>query len=96
MSKKIGVSLNLNLSNIDKSALFQGQKGTYLNLSTFINLDEKDQYDNNGFVVQDLGKERREEKGPIIGNVRVFWTDEASSSQPQAADDGFADDDLPF
>ena len=62
--------LKIDVSKIDESALFKGAKGTYLDLSLLDNRDGTDEWGNDGFIVQDIGKERREagEKGPIIGN----------------------------
>ena len=62
--------LKINVKLIDKSAMFEGAKGTYLDLTLMDNRDGPDQYGNDGFIVQDIGKERREagQKGPIIGN----------------------------
>ena len=39
-----------------------------------------DQYENNGFISQSQTKEEREakEKTPILGNVKVFYTDSSS------------------
>jgi len=68
--KKVGLGLNIDVDKIDKSKLFKGAKGTYLELVTFVNLDETDQYDSNGLVKQNA------EKGvdmPILGNVKIFW-----------------------
>lgn len=63
-------SLSINTSKIDKDALYQGKTGKFLNLTLMENRDGPDQYGNDGFIVQDIGKERRQkgEKGPIIGN----------------------------
>ena len=62
--------LKIDVSKIDKSALFKGEKGTYCDLTLMDNRDGQDQWGNDGFIVQDIGKVRREagEKGPIIGN----------------------------
>ncbi len=46
----VGISLNIDVSKIDKTKLVKGEKGTYLNATAFVNLDEKDQYDNNGMI----------------------------------------------
>lgn len=76
---KLGISVKIDVSKIEKSRLYKGQKGTYLDLTTFINTDELDQYENNGFISQTMTKEEREtgvEKTPILGNVKVFYTDE--------------------
>ena len=66
------IAAKLNVSKIDKSALFKGEKGVYLDLALFDNKNGQDDHGNDGFVVQSLSKERREagEKGPIIGNWR--------------------------
>jgi len=107
---KIGISVKIDVTKIDKSRLFRGEKGTYLDLTTFIDLDQKDQYDNNGFIAQSVSKEERDKniQTPILGNVKVFFND-SQSQQPQQqqqasqsfqepapqVDDGF-DDDIPF
>jgi hypothetical protein len=48
----------------------QGAKGLYCDLTLMENRDGRDKYDNDGFAIHDLGKQRREagEKGPILGN----------------------------
>ena len=105
---KIGISIKLDVSKIDKARLFKGEKGTYLDLTSFIDLDQKDQYENNGFIAQSVSKEEREAnvQTPILGNVKVFYSDNAQQSTPAqqsapvqtsspAGDDGF-EDSLPF
>ena len=96
---KIGVSLSIDVTKLDKSAFYSGKKGTYVSLTTFIDLDNKDEYDNNGFVTQELGKDRKNEKGRILGNCRVFWSDTEDKkpekvAQPEPALD--FEDDIPF
>ena len=63
-------TVKINVTKIDKSALFEGKNGKYLDLVLFDNKGGVDQYGNHGFVTQDIGKQRREagERGPIIGN----------------------------
>ena len=75
------IKAKINVTKIDKTAMFTGAKGTYLDITLIENKDGRDQYDNDGFVVQELPKARREagEKGPIIGNYRLL---ERSRSQP--------------
>jgi len=75
---KIGVELRIDVSKIDKARLYKGAKGTYLTMTSFIDLDEKDQYDNNGMITHK--KEEGEDRAPILGNAKIFWSD---SSQPQ-------------
>ena len=101
MSKKLGVSLNIDVTKIDKTAIYDGQKGKYLRMTVFIDPNEADQYGNHGRIDQDLGQERRNagEKGAILGNAKVFWQGESQgqTAQRQAPpeNDDF-DDDIPF
>jgi hypothetical protein len=62
--------LKIDVTKIEKALLFTGAKGTYMDLTLMDNRDGTDQYGNDGFIVQDVGKEKREAgiKGPIIGN----------------------------
>ena len=105
---KIGVRLNINCSAIDKARLFPGQKGKYLNATVFIDMDEQDQYGNNGMITQDVSKEERDQdiRGPILGNCQVFYRDNPQSikqarqpaqapQQPGGFDD-FDDQEIPF
>jgi len=102
---KLGLSIKLNVSKIDKSRLFKGEKGTYLDLTTFIDLEELDQYGNNGFISQSVNKEERDAKvqTPILGNVKVFFNDANPRQQhqntpqpPQQAPAKDFDDAIPF
>tara|TARA_R110002153_G_scaffold178055_3_gene331190 strand:- start:504 stop:833 length:330 start_codon:yes stop_codon:yes gene_type:complete len=74
---KARVNIRVDVTKIDKSRLYVGAKGTYLNLTTMIDLDNKDQYDNNGFISEETSKEERESglQLPILGNCKVSWTD---------------------
>jgi hypothetical protein len=87
---KFGVSIKLDVTKIDKSRLFTGEKGTYLDLTTFIEVDEKDQYGNSGFVTQEQTKEEKDAgvKLPILGNSKVFWKGESNQQRKQGYDDG--------
>lgn len=80
---KLGVSIRVDVSKIDKSRLYKGEKGTYLDLTTFIDTDQKDKYDNNGFISQSVTKDERAAnvQTPILGNVKVFYQD-GQQSQP--------------
>lgn len=82
---KIGVKIKLDVTKIEKARLFVGKKGTYLDATVFIDIDEKDQYDNNGMITQDVKKEEKDAgvKGPILGNVQVFWRDGQEAVQQQ-------------
>ncbi len=73
---KVGISIKIDVTKIDKSRLFKGEKGTYLDLTTFVELDEQDKFGNNGFIAQSQTKEEREAKvkpPEILGNCKVFY-----------------------
>ena len=107
---KVGVSLKINVSMIEKARLFVGAKGKYLDATVFIDLTELDQYGNSGMITQDVSKEEKAAggKGPILGNCKVFWSDgtgqpaplqqqaqpQQAQQQPPAAMDDL--DDIPF
>lgn len=98
---KLGISVKLDVTKIDKSRIFEGKKGKYLDLTTFVDLDNLDEYGNNGFISQSVSKDEQSSgvKTPILGNVKVFW--QGDSNQPSnaggsaASNDGF-DDSIPF
>jgi hypothetical protein len=100
----VGISIRINVEKIDKSRLYKGAKGTYLDLTTFVDLDTKDQYDNNGFIKQSTSKEERDAgvKTEILGNVKVFSNDGQASKGnsgkvKQVLDQSnMLDDDIPF
>jgi hypothetical protein len=72
---KIGVEVKIDVKKIEKARLYAGAKGTYLTMTTFIDLDEKDQYENNGFISHKKNKDEQNNT-PILGNVKVFWSDQ--------------------
>ena len=78
---KIGVNIKIDVKLLDKARFYIGEKGTYANLITFIEIDEKDEYGNNGFVTQEKNKDE-DVKMPILGNAKVFWS-EQGQSQPR-------------
>ena len=87
---KIGVSLKINVSDIDKARLFTGKKGHYLDATVFIDINQLDQYGNSGMITQDVSKDEKAQgvKGNILGNCKVFWNSEgqqqqATQQQPQ-------------
>jgi hypothetical protein len=104
---KIGINISIDVTKIDKSRLFKGKKGTYMDLTTFIDTDNPDQYEQHGFISQATTKEEREAGvlTPILGNCKVFFNSaEESPPQPNAEqgtpfDDAIPSDeieDLPF
>lgn len=102
---KIGVALKIDVSKIDKARLFKGQKGTYLDATAFIDLDQLDEYGNSGMITQDVSKDERAQgvKGNILGNSKVFFKDNGQpqsgyqqpQGQAQPSGDGL-DDQIPF
>jgi len=82
---KIGVSVSIDVTKIDKDRLFKGQKGVYLDLTTFIDTESVDKYDNHGFISQSTTKEEREQgiRAPILGNCKVFFKSEGDRQYDQ-------------
>ena len=82
---KIGVSLKIDVSKIDKARLFKGQKGVYLDATVFIDTAQLDQWGNSGMITQDVKKEEKDQgiKGAILGNCKVFWNDAGQQPQQQ-------------
>ena len=78
---KIGVEIKIDVTKIDKARLYRGEKGTYLTMTAFIDPDNKDQYDNNGMVTHK--KYEGEDRAPILGNTKVFWSDNNQAPQNQ-------------
>ena len=104
MGRKIGIELNIDVTKIDKAHIYEGKKGKYLKLTTFVDIDEKDQYENNGMVVQKVDKESQDKgiKGNILGNTRLFWMQgldtqpQAPAPKPDFSMGGDPSDDTPF
>ena len=103
---KVGITMSINVSKIDKSKLFAGKQGKYLDAQVFVDIAGADEYGNSGMITQAVSKEEREQgvKGAILGNVKVFWREpsqqapQANGNQYQQATpvvDDFSDD-LPF
>lgn len=78
------LSVKLNLSKIDKSKLFKGEKGVYLD-AAIIMRDEVDQYGNCGMIIQSVLKEEREKgiKGVILGNVSYIQKQDSKPSKAE-------------
>lgn len=85
MSQPIRVKIDV--SKIDKSQLFKGVKGTYLDLYLYPTPDDK--YGNDFRVTQDVSKEARQagQKGAILGNAKFAGQKPQGehSSRPPAA-----------
>jgi len=98
------ITVNIDVTKIDKARLFKGAKGTYLDIVLFENKNGPDQFGNDGIVKQSQSKEDRDAKveTPILGN----WKDRSKTKpavskpvarpEPVPASDGTVVDDLPF
>lgn len=101
---KIGISIKVDVTKIDKARLHKGEKGTYLDMTTFIDTDNPGQYGDHGFITQDVTKEERETgvKGNILGNCKVFFQEQSPNGNtpppmpaaPMPQDEPI--DDVPF
>lgn len=92
MADKI-IKLSIDVKKVNKAYLFEGKKGTYLNMTLFYN-EATDEYGNNGVIVQDLPKMVKDlnssEKGNILGNGKSIGKKIEPFPTTGAADD------LPF
>ena len=67
------ISLTIDVTKLKKDAFYKGAKGTYVTLTVWPTKDGMpDQYGNDASVKQDLGKDRRDEKAPYIGNAKII------------------------
>ena len=82
---KIGISLKIDVTKLDKSRFFTGARGTYVDLTLFIDTDNPGQYGDHGGITQSLTKEERANglKLPYVGNGKVFWGPQEGQSQCQ-------------
>jgi len=66
------ITAKIDVSKIDKSYLFEGKKGKYLDLVLIET--PGDRYGNSYMIVQGLPKEERDagKKGAILGNAKTF------------------------
>ena len=68
------ISLRIDVQKIDKSKLFKGKKGTYLDLTVALN-DEEDDYGNNGGIVllsELILKQQLNQKGYKVVSISLF------------------------
>ena len=76
------LNLKINVKDIDKSRLFVGEKGTYLQLTVAVN-DELNNFDQDVSAWQEQNEQERAQKAPkkYLGNGKVFWR--GNNQQPQ-------------
>ena len=82
----------IDVTKIDKSRLYKGQKGTYLDV-VLIPTPQSEYGD--FMIVQQVSKEERDKgiKGEILGNGKVMGDAKSQPEQPQTS---APQDDLPF
>lgn len=97
---KIGINVRIDVTKIDKARLYKGAKGTYLDMTTFVDTEKVDQYGDNGFISHSVSKEEREKgvKGGILGNCKLFFKQEGSNTgdQPSPPSQTEFEDEIPF
>lgn len=100
MSKQRPIKIKIDVTKIDKSAIFHGKKGKYLDAVIWPNKDGTGEYGDTHYIVQEISKERREagERGPIIGNATVpeNMQETKPAAKAQATANGMEDDEIPF
>ena len=85
---KIGISIKLDVTKLDKSRFFKANSGAvYVDLTMFLDPDNEGQYGDHGFATQSTTKEEREQQiqMPILGNGKIFYglQDLKCSNNPQ-------------
>lgn len=90
------ISGKIDVTKIDKSKLYKGIKGTYLDVVIRLN-DENDQYGNRGMITQGVTQEERQNgiRGAILGNIKVIFDNSIQGNTVQSPKVDM-DDDLPF
>lgn len=80
------ISIKIDVTKLDESRYFKGQKGTYLDITGILN-DTPDKNGNYGFVTQSITKEEREAKLqlPILGNFKVLKEFDSKPAAPVTA-----------
>jgi hypothetical protein len=64
------IKVQVNLDKVDKSLIYQGKNGKYLNLVLWDNRAGRDKYGNDGMVKQEVSKDQRlaGKESQILGN----------------------------
>ena len=80
---KLGIALKIDVTKLDKSRFFTGAKGTYADLTVFIDTGNPSQYGDHGGISQSVTKEERanQVKMPFVGNAKVFWNGQSHQNQ---------------
>ena len=90
------IKLRINLDKINQDAIYKGKNGNYLNIVVWPNRGES-KYGEIGTAKQDLGKERKGEQAPILGDAFPLRKAEPKPAAPAAKwEDHETGDDIPF
>ena len=99
------INVSLDVTKLPKEKFVKGKKGTYINLTMYLQ-DEADQFGNNASLTVAQTQEEREAKDNrlYLGNGKIAWTDgnisaaerqdSSKSSAPEVSDEDTSD--LPF
>ena len=69
------INASIDVTKIPKESLIKGKKGTYANVTVFIN--DETRFGNNASIAMSMSKEQREagQEKVWLGNGRVVFTD---------------------
>jgi hypothetical protein len=93
---KLGISLNIDVKKIDKAKI---KDGKYLNLTVFVDAENKDKYGSNGGIFHQQSKEESDAKTNkiFVGNSKVFWSNSGTTQKVETKKtDNFFDDEGVF
>lgn len=96
MSKLL--SLSIDVTKLDKSRFYKGNKGTYAKLDVWVS-DEPDKYGQDASVSESLTKEERDagNKKKYVGSGKKIygWGDSPKPSSPSVSEDALQEE-VPF
>jgi len=78
------LSFRLNVKNLPKDKMVQGEKGVYIDLTFSIN-DEENEYNQSvsAWIAQSQEERENNQKRSYVGNGRVIWSDGSKLPTPQ-------------
>jgi hypothetical protein len=92
------INASIDVTKIPKETLIKGKKGTYANVTVFIN--DETRFGNNASIAMSMSKEEREagQEKIWLGNGRVVFTDGevTLADREESAPSKVADEALPF
>jgi hypothetical protein len=92
------INASIDVTKIPKESLIKGKKGTYANVTVFIN--DETRFGNNASIAMSMSKEEREagQEKIWLGNGRVVFTDGevTLADREESAPSKVGDEALPF